>query len=109
MKTTALVTLLCATALCTNANAASTSLSITVVTSGVPSTAVSCPLAPLYSAPLAIGSQICAITVTPSNWTGTLTLSGTNASSFALSGTNLVVDGTALVAGTYAVTITATP
>jgi hypothetical protein len=59
--------------------------------------------------PLAAGTVICPITIAPSGWSGALTLSGTNASSFALSGTNLVVGSTALGTGTYAVTITATP
>lgn len=88
------------------AHAATTTLSI-VINSG-PSTAVSCVPAAL-TAPVASGTVICPIVVTPASWSGALTLSGTNAASFALSGSNLVVGAAALNAGTFSVTITSTP
>jgi len=90
----------------TGAHAATATLSIII--NSPPSTTVTCPLA-TYVAPLAAGSTICPITIAPSGWSGALALSGKNASSFALSGSNLVVGSTSLAAGTYAVTITATP
>lgn len=90
----------------TMAQGATTNLSIII--NSPPSTTVTCTLG-TYTAPLAAGSVICPITVTPSGWSGALTLSGTSASSFALSGSNLVVGSSALNAGTYSVTITATP
>ena len=89
------------------AQAATTSLSIVI--NSPASTSVTCPLASSYTAPLAAGSTICTISVAPAGWSGALALSGTNASSFALSGSSLVVGSTALAAGTYSVTITATP
>jgi hypothetical protein len=57
----------------------------------------------------ASGTVVGAITVGMSSgsFTGTLALSGTNASSFALSGTNLQTNGV-VAAGTYSITITAT-
>lgn len=91
----------------TQVNAATTSLSIII--NSQPSTAVSCPLQSSYTAPVAPGTIICPITVTPSGWSGALTLSGANSGSFALSGSNLVVGATALGVGTYTVTITSTP
>ena len=86
--------------------ASSTSLSIVI--NSPPSTAVTCPLTS-YTAPLAAGSVVCTISVVPAGWSGALALSGTSASSFVLNGTNLVVGATPLAAGTYSVTITATP
>jgi len=97
----------CATAFAARAQGATTSLSIII--SSPPSTSVTCPLTPPYTAPLAAGSIICTVAIAPAGWSGALTLSGTNASSFALQGTNLVVAASPLAAGTYAVTITATP
>jgi len=89
------------------AQAATTTLSIII--NSPPSTVIACPLAPSYSAPLPAASVICTIAVTPAGWSGALTLSGPDAASFALSGSNLVVGSAALAAGTYSVTITATP
>lgn len=90
------------------ARAASDSLTITVTSAA--STAVSCNgLASSLAAPVAAGAFLCSIGVAPSGWTGTLSLSGANASSFAISGSGLYVGATALGAGSYAVTITATP
>ena len=88
------------------ANAASLSLSIIINSPN--STTVTCPLS-TYTAPVAAGALICPITIAPTGWSGALTLSGPNASSFALSGSNLNVGPAALTAGTYNVTITATP
>jgi hypothetical protein len=88
------------------ADAATTALSIII--NSPTSTTVTCPMT-TYTAPLAAGSLICPIAVAPSGWSGALALSGSNASSFALSGSNLVVGSTALQPGTYSVTITATP
>lgn len=89
------------------AHAARTTLSIVI--NGPASTVVSCPLAATYTAPLSAGSVVCAIGISPSSWSGVLALSGTSAGSFALSGQQLVVGSTALPAGSYSVTITATP
>jgi hypothetical protein len=87
-------------------------LSLTIVINGPNSTTVTCPLG-TYTAPLAAGALICPITVAPSGWSGTLGLSGANAGSFAISsgtgGQQLVVGPTVLNAGSYAVTLTATP
>jgi hypothetical protein len=88
------------------ADAATTALSIII--NSPTSTAVTCPMT-TYTAPLAAGSVVCPITIAPSGWSGALALSGVNASSFALSASNLVVGSTALPAGTYSVTVTATP
>lgn len=88
---------------------------LTIVINGPSSTSVTCTTASgtTFTAPLAAGSQICPITVAPSGWSGSLALSGMNASDFAISsgtsGQELVVGSTALNAGTYSVTITATP
>ena len=87
--------------------AASTSLSIII--NSPPSTNISCPLQSSYTAPLAAGATVCAISIAPTGWSGALTLSGANASAFALSGSNLVVGSTPLNAGTYSVVITANP
>ena len=89
------------------AYAATTTLSI-VINSG-PSTSVSCSPAAL-TAPVAAGTLVCPVVVAPASWSGALTLSGPNASSFALSGSNLVVGAAGIAnAGTLSVTITSTP
>ena len=88
------------------AQAATTTLSIII--NSPASTSITCALGS-YTAPLASGAVICPISVAPAGWSGALTLSGTNASSFALSGSNLVVGATALPVGTYSITLTATP
>lgn len=88
------------------ANAATTTLSIVI--NSPASTGVTCSPGTL-TAPLAAGFVVCPITIAPSGWSGALALSGSNASSFALSGSNLIVGPTSLSAGTYSVTITATP
>jgi hypothetical protein len=88
------------------ADAATTTLSIII--NSPTSTTVTCPMT-TYTAPLAAGSLVCPITIAPSGWSGALSLSGANASSFALSASNLVVGSTALQSGTYSVIVTATP
>jgi hypothetical protein len=94
------------------AYAHASTVTLSIVINSPPSTAVTCPLG-TYVAPLAAGSLICPITVAPSGWSGALALSGTNASSFAINTVSgvqqLVVGASALNAGTYSVTITATP
>ena len=90
-----------------SAHAASTQLSIIV--GGTGSTSVACTPLTTLTAPVAAGTLICPIAVVPSGWTGVFTLSGANATSFALSGSTLVVGATPLAAGSYSVTITATP
>ena len=89
------------------ADAASTQLSIIV--GGAASTSVACAVSTTLTAPVAAGTVICPIAVVPSGWTGVFTLSGANAASFALSGSTLVVGASPLAAGSYSVTITATP
>jgi hypothetical protein len=88
-------------------HAATTTVSIIINSST--STALACTPPTTLAAPLAAGTVICPLAITPTGWSGALALSGTNASSFALSGSNLIVGATALAAGSYSVTITATP
>jgi len=92
----------------TSTGGASVSLSVVVSPTSVVSTGITCPLS-TYVAPLAAGSTICTITVSPSNWSGSLALSGTDASDFAINGGKLVVGSTSLPVGTYPTTFTATP
>jgi hypothetical protein len=94
------------------AQAADTTLTITLTSQA--STAITCGASSNYTlaAPLAAGTVICGISVMPSGWQGafTLTQSGPQSNAFAISGTNLVVGGQALtVAGSYAISLTATP
>jgi hypothetical protein len=88
------------------ADAATTTLSIII--NSPTSTTVTCPMT-TYTAPLAAGSLICSIAVAPGGWSRALSLTGANASSFALSASSLVVGSTALLPDAYSVTITATP
>src|SRR5271154_2163706 len=56
------------------------------------------------------GTLIATCAVLPSNWVGTLSLSGADASFFAISGETVVVGSAAItVARTYNITVTATP
>jgi hypothetical protein len=55
------------------------------------------------------GAIVCPIVVTPSGWTGVLTLSGTDAAKFAIAGTNAVVGPTALPVANYNFSITPAP
>ena len=53
------------------------SVVVNVIVNSVPSTAVTCtPVAPL-AFPVAAGTAICPITVSPTGWSGTVTLSDT--------------------------------
>jgi hypothetical protein len=90
------------------ARADATTTTLSIIINSPTSTTVTCPMT-TYTAPLAAGSVICPITVALSGWSGALALSGANASSFALSASKLVVASAALPAGTYSITITATP
>ncbi len=108
------VALLLGLALVAPAAAYASTMSLSIVINSPASTAVTCPVTATFVAPLAAGAVVCPISVAPSNWSGTLALSGTNASMFAISsgssGSQLVVGSTAIATpGTYAVTITATP
>lgn len=62
-----------------------------------------------WTAPVAPATVIGSMAVGPAGWGGTLSLSGSNASSFAVAGSDLVVGSTALAAGSYSLTITASP
>ncbi len=57
--------------------------------------------------PVPANSIVAAINLSPASACVINSLSGTNASSFAISGTNLIVGSTALAAGTYNITISA--
>lgn len=92
-------------------------LSLVITINSAPSTAVTfTPASPFSGSgsalsatgPVASGTTVGTISVAPSGWQGALSLSGAQAADFTLSGTNLVT-AAALAAGTYDVTITATP
>ncbi len=92
------------------AQAASAAMSVIVnSTPVVTSTSISCTPTSTFIAPLAAGAAICSANISPSNWQGVLTLTGVDASFFALSGSNLVVGPTALAARAYSITLTSTP
>jgi len=95
------------------ANAASVTLSIVVNAPSSPSVSCAMRSGTTFTAPLAAGTEICPITVAPTGWSGSLALSGTHAASFAISsgtsGQELAVGSTALDAGAYSATVTATP
>jgi hypothetical protein len=94
---------------------AQTATNLSIVIQSAPSTALSCPInypsgKTSFAAPVAAGTLIATCSVTPSGWSGVLTLSGPDKESFALSGFNLNVGAAALTnAKTYSVTVTATP
>lgn len=103
-------------ALVVYAQAASINLSISITSP--PSTSITfTPAAPFSGSgtsftavgPVASGVTVGTFVVAPSGWQGALALSGTNASSFTLSGMNLVTAATLSPGTTYAVTGTATP
>lgn len=82
-----------------------------VVTSPVSTGVVFNPSAASLVSPVAAGTNLGKFVVSPSNWTGTLTLSGADAALFALD-TNLdLLVGTAALSAvrTYNVTATAAP
>lgn len=94
-----------------------TTLSLVITINSAPSTGITfTPASPFTgsgtafsaSGPIAAGATVGSIAVAPAGWQGALSLSGANASSFTLSGLNLVA-AAALAAGTYDVTVTATP
>ena len=93
------------------------SVNVTVNVPSAPSTSVSCGGNTFtFTGPVAAGTAICPVVVEPSTWAGSLALSGTDASSFALqagsSGVQLVVGAAGLSVNntnSYSVTITATP
>jgi len=93
------------------------SLNVTITITSPTSTVVTLtPVAPFtgsgsaFSAvePISVGMVVGALSVTPAGWQGTFALSGTNASSFTISGSNLVT-AVALAIGAYNVVITANP
>ncbi len=102
---------------------AASSTNVTLTVNSGNATAVGCGggvtgLGNVVLAPMAAGSLVCNITVTPTYWTGGnagLSLTGANASSFVIgpaSGSyvgQLLVGATPLAAGTYSVTINANP
>lgn len=91
------------------AHAQGTTSTFTIVINGPLSTSITCTPSAL-TAPVAPGTIICPLVVSPTGWSGLFSpLTGANASSFSLSGSNLVVGSTALAAGSYSVTVTATP
>ena len=94
-----------------------TTLSLVVTINSPPSTGmVLTPVSPFtgsgttFTSPVTIatGAEIGSIAILPAGWQGVLSLSGTNAAKFSLSGANLIA-ASALGTGTYNVTINATP
>jgi len=63
--------------------------------------------------PVEAGSVICPLVVLPATWMGGIGLSGPNAAQFAITGAVpnyvLTIGATALYAGSYSVTVTASP
>ena len=85
------------------------SLTLNPTVTQVASTNVTCTL-PNPLPPAVAGGFIAQIYVSPSTWRGALALSGANAGAFALSDNNNLIAGpNGLPAGSYSVTITATP
>jgi hypothetical protein len=96
---------------------APTGLVATPLGGATPSTAVTlAPAAPFTgsggafsaAAPVGSGVVVGTLSVAPAGWQGTLSLSGANASSFALNGASLTT-AAALAAGTYTLDVVATP
>jgi hypothetical protein len=80
------------------------------VTGSLPATAITCtPVTAFNTGTAPAGAIVCPIVVTPSGWTGVLTLSGTDAAKFAIAGTNAVVGPTALPVANYNFSITPAP
>ena len=91
------------------------SLSLTIVIAAPAATSVTLtPVAPFTASgntvtaasPVASGATVGNITVQPAGWQGTLTLSGTDAAKFSISGMNLLT-AVALPVGSYNVVINA--
>jgi hypothetical protein len=87
--------------------AAETTVVITVT--GASATSVTCNGTTSFTAPVAPGTTICPVVVEPAGWAGSYTLTGANATLFALAAGKLVVGGTALPAGDYTVRIIVAP
>lgn len=88
---------------------------LSIVITSPPSTATNCTIAypsgqTSFVEPVAPGTVIANCSVSPSTWSGVITLSGADASVFALSGEDLIVGTSAItVARTYNITVTSTP
>jgi hypothetical protein len=81
---------------------------LSIIINSPPSTSITCTI-PSLTAPVAAGTNICHLVIAPAGWSGALALSGPDMASFALSGLDLNVGATPLNAGTYNITLTATP
>lgn len=82
--------------------------SVTVVVAGgtVPATSATfIPAAGPFSEPVAPGTVVGAVTVTPANWSGVITIDAP----FTMQGTSVVVGASPLAAGTYEADGLATP
>ncbi len=93
------------------------SLTLGIAISSSASTGITFTPAPPFSGsggnltatgPVAVGISVGTIVVAPAGWAGSLALSGASAAMFDLNG-NTLVTGAQLVAGSYTVTVTATP
>lgn len=99
--------------------AAQTTITFVIPAPQVTATAITCspvaiPPTPASGGTLAAGFKICPLTVAPSNWVGTLTISNAagNAADFTvatINGVPTLETAVALSAGSYPVTIVATP
>lgn len=98
-----------------SANAATLTLpSFTIVNPPPPSTSITCnQVSPLPFAPVAVGTVMWNCTVAPSNWSGTVSLSGSNSVQVSPATGNqftVLVGPNPLPAGTYVPgTLTSTP
>ena len=90
-------------ALISGANAASLTLPSVTVTGQTASTSISCTPYPTLTAPVAAGTLLTSCTVSPSNWTGAVSISGTQFIVSSLTGNtfNVSVGAAPLAAGTY--------
>jgi hypothetical protein len=74
------------------------------------STGISCTAGGPFTVPVAAGTQVASCAVNPSNWSGALTLSGSQAANFAMSDTNIVVGTNSITTvETITLTVIATP
>ena len=83
------------------------SYSYTITVTSVPSTsAVFTPVGDgTFTAPLASGTTVGSVVVTPPDWTGVLTVNAP----FSMNGTDVIVGPTALAKGTYSVNGSSNP
>jgi hypothetical protein len=94
---------------------ASVNLAFNLSPGVVLSTTIGCPVAypagqNSFTVPVAPGTKMATCTMTPTQWVGTIALSGPDASFFTVSGKDIVVGGTALTnPRVYNVTVTSTP